>query len=508
MRVRKVELPDELILAILEWLSPDELWTSARVSRLFYAQVWHAGLIIERYIMWMPGPGYASQLDVFKEVLEHVKKKNLRLGLCISSYFPGEHLAIYRSGIYEASRDTANAIMPVITAALPFLVRLTVRLPDHFRPQLDAALRFPAPRLRMLELDRTLRDGVSPPIPSDLFAGSAPQLRTVACAAGMLSEDPVAAFRGVTRVVLSYMYKLPPIAIRLSFPLVKWLHLAFLAADGDGAPPDQFDLSGLALDSLVIRDCGGAIVLDAVERSTDLSVIPHVHVITNTLRWTELLWIKDAAMLSLRLYVCPEDGDDICVMVTPEHRRWHRLYRLAPWITDEPVPIAGLPGLASRLTYLRVDAALLRALLTLAVSFLALRDIHIDVRSAEAADHLVLGPPDYGMYSRVQSFDPQTPHNAVRIWSPCPVLEEITLFAWDAVIEDADSRRVAFLFRALGQLERPKTERAALALVGVQFEKPVARDLLRQTVSQIRRYAFAGRGSHEDSDDGLWDHGF
>ncbi|EJD45286.1 hypothetical protein AURDEDRAFT_165500 [Auricularia subglabra TFB-10046 SS5] len=508
LRRQKTALPVELVLGILERLSLNELWTTARVSREFYSLSWRAGLFIHRNINWTTDYCYVPRLEVFKEVLEHAKQKDLRLSLSIWSFFPGEYVLRCRASIYQTIRQSADEIIPVITAALPFLVRLSIRLPDYFRPQLDAALRHPAPRLRMLELARTLYDEPSPPLPCDLFAGLAPNLRMVTCSGVALSDEPVAVFGAVTHVALSYENRFPPVPIRLQFPHVTSLHLGFLVVDDDAVPPGRFDLVGIALHSLVIQDCDGPLLLDTVQRSIDLSTIAAVHVIADTISWTESLWTNDPAMASMRICVCPDAGDDIYVMVTPEHRRWQRLYRLIVWATNEPLPIAGLPNISNRLTYLRIDAALLRAFLALALPFLALRDLHIDVWSADAADDLVLAPPDYGVYWRVQSFEPETPHNTVRIWAACPALEEITLFAFDAPIKNADSRRVAFLSRALGQLERPKTERVALALVGVQFEKPVARVLLDQTVSKICKFAFAGGGSLEDHDDGLWDHGF
>ncbi|EJD37589.1 hypothetical protein AURDEDRAFT_173354 [Auricularia subglabra TFB-10046 SS5] len=508
IRSLELALPWEITLAVLKSLSLDELWTTAGVSRRFYAQAWEAGLFIHRNITWTTGSDYVSELDVFKAVLEHVKQKGVpRLSLCLWTYFPGEH-SIHRARIYQKASRGADDILPAITAALPFLVHLAIKLPDHFRPHLDAAICHPAPLLRTLQLECSMPDEPSPALPCNLFAGLAPRLRRVSCTGIMLSSVSVAAFQAVNHAYFSYKNRFPPVRICLLFPHVTSLHLRLRMADNTAIPPECFDLLGLPLHSLTIQDCNGSLLHNAVEHSIDLSTIPAVRAVSDSIRWTESLWTKDPAMISMRISVDPESRGDLSVMIIPEHRRWQRLYRVVLGFVNGSIPVAGLPSLSTRLTYLRLDAALLRVFLTLAIPHLELRSLHIDMQSAGAGDYLVLAPPDYDLYSEVQSFEAEIPRNAGRIWSPCSALEETTLFALDAPINNVDSRRVAFLLHALGQFERADNKRAALALVGIQFAQPAARALLSQTVSRILTYAFAGRGSREDHDKGLWDHGF
>ncbi|EJD34277.1 hypothetical protein AURDEDRAFT_176671 [Auricularia subglabra TFB-10046 SS5] len=507
-RIQKLALPEELTLAILKCLPLDELWTAAHVSRRFYALALDAGLRIHRDIAWTIDSGHVSELNEFKDVLEHVKQKGMPpLSLDLWTYFPGED-SIHRASIYENASSGADDILPVITAALPFLVHLSIKLPDHFRAHLDAALCHPAPLLRTLHFECSMPDEPSPPLPCNLFAGLAPQLRRVSCTDIILSDLSVTAFQAVDHAYFSYKNRFPAVHIRLLFPRVTSLHLRLSMVGNAASLPECFDLRGLALHSLTIQGRDYSLLQESVQRSIDLSTIPAVRAISGTITWSESLWTKDPAMISMRISVDPEHRGDLSVMVIPEHRRWRRLYRVVLGFVNGAIPVTGLPSLSTRLTYLRLDAALLRAFLTLAIPYSELRNLHIDVQSTGLGDYLALKPPDYDLYRDVQSFESEIPHDAGGIRSPCSALEEITLFALDAPISDADSRRVAFLLRALGQFERAKNERAALALVGIRFAEPAARALLSQTVSRILTYAFAGRGSREDHDKGLWDHAF
>ncbi|EJD47129.1 hypothetical protein AURDEDRAFT_113475 [Auricularia subglabra TFB-10046 SS5] len=187
--------------------------------------------------------------------------------------------------------------------------------------------------------------------------------------------------------------------------------------------------------------------------------------------------------------------------------RWRRLFRVGRWHNAVPLPIGAMPNLRTRLAYLRLSALILCEFLRLGGTFVTLRDLHVDIR-ANDYDAAVLAPPDYDRFPDIIfSFPRQVPpeHTPI-IWAPCPGLEEITLFASDAPIGDLEPRRVAFLAHALGQLDRPAAEKAALTLVGINFQQHHVRALLDETVATVRERAFAGRGFREDYEERLWEH--
>ncbi|EJD47116.1 hypothetical protein AURDEDRAFT_163722 [Auricularia subglabra TFB-10046 SS5] len=106
-------------------------------------------------------------------------------------------------------------------------------------------------------------------------------------------------------------------------------------------------------------------------------------------------------------------------------------------------------------------------------------------------------PPDYS--ARASSCE-------ARIRLLCATLAELTSFALDTQIDNADSRCIAFLAHALGLLCCANKLRASLVLVSSELPQPGARTLLDETVSERHMYAFAGWGSRRDYDEGLWDH--
>lgn len=322
----------------------------------------------------------------------------------------------------------------------------------------------------------------------------------------MLPEAPLPAFRSVSHAALIYENTFPHLQFCDQFPNLDNLDLEFVVSDvGGPSLPDYFDLRAPPLRSLVIEDgnldSSASPLLDAIERSVDLSAIPIVLVLGDTVRWNEMIHTDDKAEVSVRVNY---DREDLLVHVAPEHRRWRRMFRLSFWDTDSPLPIGEIPNLPGRLTFLRMDTWVIHGFLRLELSFAALRSLHIDFRG-DLSEQRSLQPPDYDAGLDLVSFSGTTP-DAPRVWAPCPLLEEITLFALHKPVTAVDSRRVAFLAHALGQFARPDAQRAALTLVGIEFAQPPATALLGQTVSAIRRSAFAGRGSREDFDEGLWDY--
>ncbi|EJD47094.1 hypothetical protein AURDEDRAFT_163704 [Auricularia subglabra TFB-10046 SS5] len=401
-----------------------------------------------------------------------------------------------------------DRMLPEITAALPLLVHLSVDLPDRFRTGFDSALLHPAPRLISYSIFRPLqRAPRAATLSFDLFAGAAPRLRYLTLTNVTFPEKPAAILRSISRAHLRYWKMLPDETIRRHLPNLNHLRLTlFLSAGHAVKSLRPFNLGTLALCSLVIEEGAGTLLLDALERSTDLSVIPVVQVVGNTIRWSDPLWTRDAANVYMRICVCTQRQGGLCVLIAPEHMLWRRLFRIVFWYALAPLPIDGMPNLATRLAYLRLGASNVLGCLVLRLIFTALRELHIDVQ-ANGYDALVIAPPDYDRFPSITSFRQlAAPEPRPIAWMPCPALEGITLFASDEPIPHAYSRRVAFLAHALGQLGRPAADKAVLVLFGIEFQEPVARAMLDETVSAIIERPFAGRGSREDYEGGLWEH--
>ncbi|EJD47117.1 hypothetical protein AURDEDRAFT_163723 [Auricularia subglabra TFB-10046 SS5] len=488
LRKQKLALPDELVADILEYLPPGELWAAARVSRQFYAACWRAGVFIHRSIFFSRDEDHPRRISMFMDVLEHAKQKGLNLSLSIRFCFPVEDDPIHRVRNCDYLRRSVEDLSRAITEALPLLVYLSIQLLDHFRDLLAGALCHAAPRLRNLELTHNVVD--SPylaPLLRDLFDGSAPKLRTLALEVIALPSMPVDALKPVTHASLTYQNTFPQVDFGHHFPHLKSLQLEFFVHNGEKAVASRFDFTETALRSLSVGDYDGTTLLDAIEGSTNLSAIPSLEFIGHRIPWSEALWAKDPARFSMRVF--EDNGGFTCVFVTPEHQRWRRRYRLGSWnIATAPPGIQELPNLGTRLAYLRIQAHLLPAFLTLELCMSVLHDLHVDVHCA-GVDRYWFVPFDCVGDARFQSFDPGT-QGAPRVWLPCPALAEITLFALDEPMKDMNSRHVALLAHALGQFERPKAQKA------------------RADRHRIRKYAFAGRGSREDYDEGLWERDF
>ncbi|EJD47066.1 hypothetical protein AURDEDRAFT_163675 [Auricularia subglabra TFB-10046 SS5] len=88
--------------------------------------------------------------------------------------------------------------------------------------------------------------------------------------------------------------------------------------------------------------------------------------------------------------------------------------------------------------------------------------------------------------------------------SPARVLRRLTLFAMVAQLS-VESREAAFLGRALSQCARLAQDRAALELVGVKLDVPVAQVLLEETFAAVHQREFVGENSLQGQDGGLWD---
>ncbi|EJD47096.1 hypothetical protein AURDEDRAFT_163706 [Auricularia subglabra TFB-10046 SS5] len=503
-----VVLLAELVVAVLEYLPLNELWTAARVSRQYYGAAWQAGLLIHRRIELESG-NCAWQVAVFSTVVEHaLGRKELRLSLHLQFIVAGGDPSILGLDVLKGYERDLDQILPKITAALPLLVHLSVDLPDRFRDALDIVLRHPAPRLRSFKIFASLQ--IAPcgaMIPRELFASAAPQLCSVVVTNMSLPEEPVATLRSISRAHFRYANMLPYGTIGRHLPNLTHLHLTFFISTGPvGESLKPFHVAALPLRSLVIEEDVGTVLLEAVERSMDLSVIPVVQLKGRTIRWREPLWTKDTTNVSMRICFCMEQRSDLCVLVVPEHMRWRRLFLVICWYQLLALPIEGMPNLATRLTYLRLGDSAVTGCLILRLKFVALRDLHIDIRANDYAA-AALAPPDYDRFLFLTSFRQRAaPQHHPITWMWCPALERITLFALDEPIPHADARRVAFLAHALGQLGRPAADKAALELVGIEFQEPVAREMLDETVSTIIERPFAGRGSREDHEGGLWEH--
>ncbi|EJD45864.1 hypothetical protein AURDEDRAFT_164922 [Auricularia subglabra TFB-10046 SS5] len=243
--------------------------------------------------------------------------------------------------------------------------------------------------------------------------------------------------------------------------------------------------------------------MPAILRSIKLDEIPYFEhwcsMISLSVDWDDPLCQQTAGGLRIRMqHDTPSSGMAILVSPDAEYPRWHRAYRLGIWFVRSPCPIADLPALGARLTSLRMENIYLAALLETDVPALdVLRTLQIDFHASWEAEHAaVVLPPDW---------DPASDDCV-----SCAALETLTLFAFDAPVE-LESQEVAYLGRALCQSARAKADRATLELVGIDFKRPAASDLLADGFSSVRECAFSGSEAPAERDQAWceerWDEG-
>ncbi|EJD47101.1 hypothetical protein AURDEDRAFT_163709 [Auricularia subglabra TFB-10046 SS5] len=503
------KLPPELLTKILESLDQADLRAAAAVSRTFYDVSWSSGLYIHHSVIWRDDPSYHYDCATLNELVQHALKKGLRLSLVFgfSSYLSGT--------LHDVSTSLpARELLSFLTAALPILVYLDIMVSDTFVHVLTAGLRHPAPNLTAFRLSvRTVNmdKKIIHELPVDLFMKVARNLRDLTLKNVALGHDSIAAFSHAKSVILSYETLYPITELVRHFPCMCRLDLGYWNEEDAPLPP--LKLKGGSLRQLILRHCAPRFI-PAYLGSTILGDIPEIEYFGRTVEWIDLLCHrKDDGPFSIRIN--GHDCGGIVIAIVPEHRRWRRIYSSVNWFIYAPFPVLRLPGLHDRLTHLRMDNDVIPSLLECsAMSLGALRELQIDLRSPRASRPIVamLWPPDWlwdpdpGLPYSFGAQDKSAPEFPATSYCSigCAVLRRLTLFAMDARMR-VDSQEVAFLGRALSQCTRRAHERAALELVGIELNAPVAHALLEKTFSVVLQRDFVGGESLLGRDSGVWD---
>ncbi|EJD47132.1 hypothetical protein AURDEDRAFT_163741 [Auricularia subglabra TFB-10046 SS5] len=502
-------LPPELLIIVLKSLDQTDLRGAAAVSRKYYDLAWRAGLYLHRRIFWRNAPSCVHDCAVLNELVPHALKKGLRLS------FSFVFVSYGMDTIQDVSTSpTALELLSFITAALPILVHLDIAVSDTFVAGLTAGLTHPVPNLNTFDLTiYTANEDkkIIYALPVDLFLRSALNLRRITLQNVALGSDPIPAFSRVDHVDLIYENQCPYSELVRHFPRMRRLGLGFISR-GDAPPPlppTEFRLDGAPLRKLVLRNYEP--LMPVFLTDTSLHDLPDVEYSGDTAEWIgPLCNPKNDGPISIHLTI-HAPGCNIGFSIVPEHRRWRRVYNFNDWDLYEPFPILRLAGLHERLTYLRLDNyTLVNLLESNGPALSALRELRVDFCTLGTFSTMVW-PPDWlpnpadGLFSFGEQ-DKSAPDFPDMSYSyvDCAALRRVTLFAMDSSMR-VNSTEVAFLGRALSQCTRPEHDRAALELVGIELELPVAHSLLDKTFSVVHHLEFAGVESLRGGDSGLWD---
>ncbi|EJD47154.1 hypothetical protein AURDEDRAFT_163762 [Auricularia subglabra TFB-10046 SS5] len=434
----------------------------------------------------------------------------MRVGLVLELAWFTQPLATMYSRLQLAKKH----LYLILGGSLPFLVSLSVAVPNALGPALHALLCQPAPHLRNLRIALVDPYGLERShihISSKLLGGCSAKLRSVTLDGASLDPEPVPAFRHVQHVHISFTNTWPKITLKHHFPLESQLHITYMRSE----PLPDFGLQGLVLESLTIEHRPSVPLTTHVEATIPLRMIPVVRQHTFFMRYEEPIWRDDTANLAnLSVYLrTPDDSEEdisSTLLISKPDTRWRRIFDLRHDSEHHDpehraaCPIMAMPGVQSSVTYLRIENRYLSPFLRNKAALNALRRLRVDLCLGTGCSTTIWSldwcgnPFIHGSTSgAVESL------GHVRI--SCPVLDELTIFAmYEAPGVRPDE--AAYLARALGQLERPHEERARLVLVGVQFAAAAfgAQSLADKAFSAVQLRPFAGRHSAEDYEGGLW----
>ncbi|EJD45858.1 hypothetical protein AURDEDRAFT_124341 [Auricularia subglabra TFB-10046 SS5] len=447
-------LPFDVLHSVLCLLPQGDLREAAATSRAFRDAAKQAGLYIHRTIRWDPTVDVSQDLSTFLDVANYAIEHDCRISFELACIGMVPWTESEKETLYDICRETFESLARCITLVMDYLVFLRVSVPDYLRTELDAVLLDPAPHLRTFEIRDYGRQGVrrgAPLIrlPSDLFAGDAPKLRSVSLAHIPLGPNPIAVFSRVEHARIEYRDIFPETNVAHHFPHLNNLHIEY-NRDGLVGHPPECNLRGLALSKLTIASDDEQYLLPAIAQDLELSSIPviecHSSAGAHETIWAAPLCADDDTELCAHISHCegledtlsinvtsrdPErlctyrvegweldepyalfgqDVDLVCLRLDnkyipgllesgislPQHPRWHRAYRIRIWFDDAPCPIADLPALGARLTFLRMENIYFAALLETDVPALeALRTLQIDFRASWKDATTVLPPGTY-----------------------------------------------------------------------------------------------------------------
>ncbi|EJD49893.1 hypothetical protein AURDEDRAFT_182655 [Auricularia subglabra TFB-10046 SS5] len=495
-----------LVAMIISLLGVSFVYLGCKVLRPAHRDVGTPETVI---LHWFYNKSCAAELETLNEIVHHALRKNLRLSISLTFRRDGDPGP---EGNTSRSQTPYEEVFSLIHVALPILVSLYLSVSDRMVSRLEDFLCRPAENLQDLWLVFATSGSMPiPEVPVGLFAGTSPKLRRVALHDLRVGRDPIPAFATLTSVHLEYNWSCPEVVFGRHFPNLRSLSLAFFRTS-DVPPAVPFNFDGVRLDRLSIDDSTPPVVMSAITNAYKDGDIPIVESVCASAQWTDPVWQRrNDGPLSIRLRSYLTAAYDVTILLVPEHRRWYRTYHVYNWRPDWPFPIAGVPRLAERLTYLRMDNLYLIGFLECKlIAFDVLRELQIDLHSGAAHGAMVwppdwlaaLGPGDFSFGRQDKSAPTFERESFCHV--DCRALTTVRLFAASKEISVA-SQEAAFLGRALAQCPRPPQDRASLELHGVNFHQPVSRALLAQTFSAVREYEGSGWNSPADKDSGLWD---
>ncbi|EJD47078.1 hypothetical protein AURDEDRAFT_184030 [Auricularia subglabra TFB-10046 SS5] len=467
-RFEQPTLPFDVLHSVLSLLPQADLRDAAATSRAFRDAAKQAGLYIHRTIRWDPAVDVSEDLSTFLDVANYAIEHDCQISFELTCIGMVPWTDTEKETLYDICRETFETLARCITLVMDCLVFLRVSVPDYLRTELDAVLLDPAPHLRTFQIrdsggQGALRGAPLIRLPSDLFAGDAPKLRSVSLEYIPLGPHPIAAFSRVKHVRFEYQEIFPETNVAHHFPHLNSLNIEYNREGLIGHPP-ECNLRGLTLSKLSLASDDEEYLLPAIARDLELSAIPviecHSAAGAHETIWTAPLCADDDTELCARISHCEGPEDTVSIDVTSRNADWLCAYRIEGWELDEPYAFfGGDMGLVS----LRLDNKYIPGLLESGISLPRLRELRIDLRPLGHFASMIW-PLAWGVM-----LSPDEGGNSGGEYSvPCHSLETLALVALEKPMHVRDIEIVE-LSEALGQLERKDDERAQLVLQGVSF---------------------------------------
>ncbi|EJD44492.1 hypothetical protein AURDEDRAFT_166588 [Auricularia subglabra TFB-10046 SS5] len=467
-RFEQPTLPFDVLHSVLSLLPQADLREAAATSHTFRDAAKQAGLYIHRTIRWDPAVDVSQDLSTFLDVANYAIEYDCRISFELACIGMVPWTDAEKETLYDICRETFEALARGITLVMDYLVFLRVSVPDYLRTELDAVLLDPAPQLHSFEIrdyggQGALRTAPLIRLPSDLFAGDAPKLRSVSLEYIPLGPHPIAAFSRVEHARFEYQEIFPETNVAHHFPHLNSLYIEYNREGLVGHPP-ECNLRGLALAKLTIASDDEQYLLPAIARDLELSSIPviecHSPAGAHETIWAAPLCADDDTELCAHISHCEGPGDMVSIDVTSRGADWLCAYRIEGWELDEPYALFGQDV---DLVSLRLDNKYIAGLLESGISLPRLRHLRIDLRPRGHFASMIW-PLAWGVRLSLDNGGDCGGEYSV----PCPSLETLAIVALEKPMLVRDTE-VVELSEALGQLDREDGERAQLILRGVSF---------------------------------------
>ncbi|EJD49084.1 hypothetical protein AURDEDRAFT_150765 [Auricularia subglabra TFB-10046 SS5] len=483
-------VPLELVAAIMRYLGPEDLRKMAAACRQYKAAAYqHAGLTIriQREAILPPDEDAVQRMAACRDIVRHALKHELRLELDIRCYV-APALGPSPPGTTAAVLQWVGDMCTSISEGLAVLVSLTLVVPDVFRATLDAAMRHPAPHLRVYSLSATMGPGqeVGHPVPLAVFNGSAPKLDRVVLHDALLGNVAIPAFETARSIELEYAASAPAVDVSTAFPAARQLEFVCYVCGPDEDATLCFNLHGLAIDKLTAFDDLPYVIFDYIDPPEVVHQIPVVVHNTFFPFWCPTFWPTVPGDLSMRIVDQRASGIHTLVTIVTAAHHYTRAFEMRDILGGaDDSPLLQLGFLAARFAYLRIDSIYLEDLFAFAGDLPALRRLQIDIPGTSSSPNRLCA-------------------RQTSVRSPCPILKDVVIFAMDRHIQ-ISCDETGFLAKALG-LDTHPAPHAVLTLVGVDLTVGKSPSLLPSTFPTVVYRQFTGRGTSDDQEAGLWDY--